>query len=60
MPIKALWDRIKHQTTYRVQFDNAKLLQACMAELQKAPAIAKARLQWRKADLTLSVQTACA
>ncbi len=23
---KALWDRIKHQTTYRVQFDNAKLL----------------------------------
>jgi type III restriction enzyme len=23
---KALWDRIKHKTTYRVQFDNAKLL----------------------------------
>lgn len=60
MPIKALWDRIKHQTTYRVQFDSAKLLQACMAGLQKAPAIAKARLQWRKADLTITVQTACA
>ena len=50
---KALWDRIKHQTTYRVQFDNAKLLQACIAGLQKAPAIAKARLQWRKADIAI-------
>lgn len=50
---KALWDRIKHQTTYRVQFDNAKLLQDCTAELKKAPAIAKARLQWRKADISI-------
>jgi type III restriction enzyme len=23
---KALWDRIKHKTTYRVQFDNDKLI----------------------------------
>ena len=50
---KALWDRIKHQTTYRVQFDNAKLLQDCIAELKKAPSIAKARLQWRKADISI-------
>jgi type III restriction enzyme len=50
---KALWDRIKHQTTYRVQFDNAKLLQDCIAQLKKAPAIAKARLQWRKADISI-------
>lgn len=50
---KALWDRIKHQTTYRVQFDNAKLLQDCIAGLKKAPAIAKARLQWRKADIAI-------
>lgn len=50
---KALWDRIKHQTTYRVQFDNAKLLTDCIAGLKKAPAIAKARLQWRKADIAI-------
>jgi len=50
---RALWDRIKHQTTYRVQFDNAKLLQNCITGLQKAPAIAKARLQWRKADIAI-------
>ncbi|MBB5456766.1 type III restriction-modification system endonuclease [Paraburkholderia sp. Cpub6] len=50
---KALWDRIKHQTTYRVQFDNAKLLDDCISVLKKAPAIAKARLQWRKADIAI-------
>ncbi|WP_455570151.1 restriction endonuclease, partial [Acidithiobacillus ferrivorans] len=50
---KALWDRIKYQTTYRVQFDNAKLVSDCTVALQKAPAIAKARLQWRKADIAI-------
>lgn len=50
---KALWDRIKHRTTYRVQFDNAKLVTDCIAALQKAPVIAKARLQWRKADISI-------
>ena len=50
---KALWDRIKHQTTYRVQFDNAKLVTDCIAALKKAPAIAKARLHWRKADIAI-------
>lgn len=50
---KALWDRIKHQTTYRVHFDNAKLVADCIAALQKAPPIAKARLQWRKADIAI-------
>lgn len=50
---KVLWDRIKHKTTYRVQFDNAKLIADCISALQKAPAIAKARLQWRKADIAI-------
>ena len=50
---KALWDRIKHQTTYRVQFDNAKLITDCISALQKVPPIAKVRLQWRKADIAI-------
>jgi len=50
---KALWDRIKHKTTYRVQFDNEKLVQDCIRALQDAPAIAKTRLQWRKADISI-------
>jgi len=51
---KALWDRIKHKTTYRVQFDNEALLLSCIKGL-KDPSfvIAKTRLQWRKADLAI-------
>ena len=51
---KALWDRIKHKTTYRVQFDNEALLLACIKALQDPSfVIAKTRLQWRKADLAI-------
>ena len=50
---KALWDRIKHKTTYRVAFDNEKLLDECTAALRKEPAIPKTRLQWRKADIAI-------
>ncbi len=50
---KALWDRIKHKTTYRVQFDNEKLIAGCIAALRDAPPISKSRLQWRKAGLAI-------
>ena len=50
---KALWDRIKHKTTYRVQFDNNALLATCIKSLADAPPIAKTRLHWRKADLQI-------
>jgi type III restriction enzyme len=50
---KALWDRIKHKTTYRVEFDNEKLVEECTRALRDAPAIPKTRLQWRKADIAI-------
>ncbi len=50
---KALWERIKYKTTYRVQFDNEKLVRSCTDALRNAPAIPKARLQWRKADIAI-------
>src|SRR5262249_12403264 len=50
---KALWDRIKHKTTYRVYFDNDALIQKCIQALNDSPPIAKTRLQWRKADLAI-------
>jgi type III restriction enzyme len=50
---KALWDRIKHKTTYRVQFDNEALLANCIQALAEAPSIARTRLQWRKADIAI-------
>lgn len=50
---KELWNRIKHKTTYRVQFDNAKFTEDCIRALINAPAITKTRLEWRKADLEI-------
>ncbi len=50
----ALWDRIKHKTTYRVAFDNEDLLEKCTRALRDdAPPIPKTRLQWRKADIAI-------
>ncbi len=50
---KELWDRIKHKTTYRVQFDNEDLIKTCITAIDHAPPIGKTRLQWRKADLAI-------
>src|SRR5690606_20049116 len=50
---KELWNRIKYETTYRVQFDNAKLIANCTEALKKAPTVSRARLQWRKADIAI-------
>jgi type III restriction enzyme len=50
---QALWDRIKHKTTYRVQFDNEKLVVDCADAIRKGPPVTKTRVQIRKADLAI-------
>lgn len=50
---QALWDRIKHKTTYRVQFDNDRLISDCAEAIRKGPPITKTRVQIRKADLAI-------
>lgn len=50
---KALWDRIKHKTTYRVDFDNEKLIVDCAKALQDGAPISKTRVIVRKADLAI-------
>lgn len=50
---QALWDRIKHKTTYRVHFDNDKLLKDCAKAIAAGPPITKARMTVRKADLAI-------
>ena len=50
---QALWDRIKHKTTFRVQFDNEKMLEACAKDLADAPPIPRPRLIWQKGHLIL-------
>jgi type III restriction enzyme len=49
----ALWDRIKHKTTYRVHFDNEKLITDCARAIENGPQISKARVRIRKADLSI-------
>ena len=50
---KALWDRIKYKTTYRVIFDNEALLKISANALRNAESIPRTRLQWRKADIAI-------
>jgi type III restriction enzyme len=50
---KALWDRIKHKTTYRVEFDNAKLIEDCTRAITGGPSITKTRAQFRVADIAI-------
>ncbi|HNV19054.1 MAG TPA: hypothetical protein PKX22_06525 [Rectinema sp.] len=50
---RALWDRIKYKTTYRVLFDNEKLENECINAIKTAPTIPKATLKWRKADISI-------
>ena len=45
---KTLWNRIKHKTTFRVQFDTKALIEACAEEIKRSPVITKARFVFRK------------
>jgi len=49
----ALWDRIKHKTTYRVHFDNEKLARAAPGRCRTRRRSRKRALQWRKADIAI-------
>jgi len=50
---RALWGRIKHKTTYRVHFDNEKLIVDCAKAIAEGPPISRARVTIRKADLAI-------
>lgn len=50
---KALWDRIKHKTTYRVEFDNDKLIANCANAILEGPPVTRTRAQFRKADIAI-------
>ena len=50
---KALWDRIKHKTTYRVKFNNNELIEDCALAISRAPPIAQSRARFRMADIEI-------
>ena len=43
---KALWERVRDRTTYRVDFDSATLIAACVRALADQPPVERARVQW--------------
>ena len=50
---RSLWERIKYKTTYRVEFNNLKLLNDCAEAIRKCPPITRTRAQFRKADIAI-------
>lgn len=51
---KKLWERIKHKTTYRVDFDPQKLVQVCAEEIRNNLRVGKARFVTRTARLDVT------
>jgi type III restriction enzyme len=51
---KALWDRIKYKTTYRVQFDEAALIDACAKEIREHLLVGKPRFRYTKAGVDIT------
>ena len=48
-----LWERIKYKTTYRVDFDNPKLLNDCATAIKRCPPITKTRARFQIADIEI-------
>lgn len=49
----ALWDRIKHRTTYRLAFDPDALIADATGRIANAPHVSRAQLRWRKAGIAI-------
>lgn len=50
---QALWNRIRDKTTYRVAFDNEKLISECISAVSNCPAVSRTSVQIRKADVAI-------
>lgn len=49
-----LWNRIKHKTTYRVDFDSSKLVADCAEAVKNCPAINKVRARFEVAKISIN------
>ena len=50
---QALWERIKHKTTFRVRFDNEALIESCARALADAPPMARPRVIWEQGGISI-------
>lgn len=51
---RALWDRIKAKTTYRLNFNNEALVADAIERLKCMPPITRAQARWRKAEMEIT------
>lgn len=51
---KALWDRIKYKTTYRVNFSVGELVQKCISEIRASVAVASAKFEYKKVKVAIT------
>ena len=47
---KALWERIKFKTTFRLSFDTEALMERCADEIKESPVVTRARFVYRKSQ----------
>lgn len=53
---RALWDKIKQKTTYRVNIDTEVLVENCIKELKEMPEIPQAKLTYKTAQINIDDQ----
>lgn len=51
MEFKELWDRIKHKTTYRVEYESDYLIRRCSDAIGVMDAIEKVEITYMEAEL---------
>lgn len=51
---KALWDRIKYKTTYRVNFSVGELVEKCIKEIRASVAVASAKFEYKKVKVAIT------
>lgn len=51
---KELWDKIKYKTTYAVNFDSNKLVQACQEQISNRVIVSRGKLIYEKASLSIN------
>ncbi len=51
---KALWDKIKYKTTYRVKFSQGLLIDNCIKEIRASVAVASAKFEYKKVKVAVT------
>ncbi|EOV0917369.1 type III restriction-modification system endonuclease [Vibrio parahaemolyticus] len=51
---KALWNRIKYKTTYRVNFSVGELVDKCIDEIKASVAVASAKFEYKKVKVAVT------